>query len=130
MPDKLVTVFDYGAMYGAESVDGVDADEWIDVVVANYGGSSSPIGNMSISKCSGVSIEFNLGISSLSSSRAQSILDRGYGWFMGFALAPENFARSYSMLSGVETLYGSPLAYPTTFYKKDDPKPYVFPDDL
>lgn len=49
---------------------------------------------------------------------------------MGFALAPENFARSYSMLSGVETLYGSPLAYPTTFYKKNDPKPYVFPDDL
>ena len=66
----------------------------------------------------------------MSSSTAQNILDRNYGWFMGFALAPENFARSYSMLSGVETLYGSPLAYPTTFYKKDDPKPYVFPDDL
>lgn len=130
MPDKLVTVFDYGAMYGAESVDGVDADEWIDVVVANYGGSSSPIGNMSISKCSGISIEFNQGWPSMSSSTAQNILDRNYGWFMGFALAPENFARSYSMLSGVETLYGSPLAYPTTFYKKDDPTPYVFPDDL
>ncbi|WP_300797233.1 DUF1735 domain-containing protein [uncultured Alistipes sp.] len=130
MPDKLVTVFDYGSMYGAESVDGVDADEWIDVVVANYGSRAYPIGNMTNAKCSGISIEFNQGWPSMNSSTAQNILDRNYGWIMGFALAPENFDRSYSMLSGVETLYGSPLAYPTTFYKKDDPKPYVFPDDL
>ena len=37
MPDKLVTVFDWGQMYGVATVDGVDAKEWIDVVVANYG---------------------------------------------------------------------------------------------
>lgn len=130
MPDKLVTIFDWGAMYGTDEVDGVDADEWIDIVVANYGASAYPIGDMTNAKCSGISIEFNQGWPSMSSSTAQNILDRNYGWIMGFALAPENFARSYSMLSGVETLYGSPLAYPTTFYKKDDPKPYVFPDDL
>lgn len=130
MPDKLVTVFDYGYMYGTEEVDGVDADEWIDVVVPNYGGSAYPIGDMSYAKCSGCAVEFNLGISSLSSSTAQNLLSRGYGWFMGFALDPENFSRSYSLMSGVETLYGSPLAYPTTFYKKNDPTPYVYPDDL
>lgn len=130
MPDKLVTVFDYGYMYGTDEIDGVDADEWIDVVVANYGGSSRPIGDMSYAKCSGCSIEFNLGISSLSSYTAENLLSNGFGWFMGFALAPENFSSSYSALSGCETLYGSPLVYPTTFYKKDDPKPYVFPDEL
>ncbi|OUN76693.1 endo-beta-N-acetylglucosaminidase [Alistipes sp. An54] len=130
MPDKLVTVFDYGSMYGVGEVDGVDADEWIDVVVANYGGYSSPVGDMGYDKCSGVSIEFNLGISSLTTTTAQRILSSGYGWFMGFALAPENFATSYSRLSGCETLYGSPLLYPTTFYKKNDTKPYVYPDEL
>lgn len=130
MPDKMVTVFDYGAMYGVDEVDGVDADEWIDVVVANYGGSSWPIGDMTYAKCSGCSIEFNLGISGLYENTAQRLLESGYGWFMGFALAPENFPASYSRLSGCETLYGSPLVYPTTFYKKDDPTPYVFPDDL
>lgn len=130
MPDKLVTVFGYGAMYGVDEVDGVDADEWIDVVVANYGGSSWPIGDMSYAKCSGCSIEFNLGISGLYENAAQRMLESGFGWFMGFALAPENFSASYSRLSGCETLYGSPVAYPTTFYKKNDPKPYVFPDEL
>lgn len=130
MPDKLVTVYDYGAMYGVASVDGVDADEWLDIVVADYGATSSPIGNMTYEKCSGVSMQFGYGYPSLSSTTAQNILNTGYGWFMGFALDPSNFANSYSMMSGMETLYGSPLAYPTVFYKKDDPTPYVFPDDM
>ncbi|MCD7795692.1 MAG: DUF1735 domain-containing protein [Alistipes sp.] len=130
MPDKLVTVFDYGAMYGTAEVDGVDADEWIDVVVANYGGTSSPIGDMDYSKCSGASIEFNLGISSLSDYTARNILNRGYGWFMGFALAPENFSSAYSQMTGCEVLYGSPLAYPTVYYKKNDPTSYKYPEEL
>ena len=46
MPDKLVTVFAYGQMYGVATVDGVDASEWIDVAVPNYGFSAHPVGNM------------------------------------------------------------------------------------
>lgn len=131
MPDKLVTVYDYGYMYGTESVDGVDVNEWLDVVVADYGATSSPIGQMDYSKCSGISMQFNYGYPSLTASNAASILKTGYGWIMGFALDPNNFNSSYKMMSGgMETLYGSPLVYPTTFYKKDDPTPYVYPDDL
>lgn len=130
MPDKLVTVFAYGAMYGTAEVDGVDADKWIDIVVANYGSTAYPIGDMDYSKCSGASLEFNLGYNSLTDNTAQTILNRGYGWFMGFALDPKNFSSSYSRMAGCKTLYGSPLAYPTIFYKKDDPTPYVYPDDL
>lgn len=131
MPDKLVTIFDWGSMYGTEEVDGVDADEWIDIVVANYGSRAYPIGDMTNAKCSGCSIEFNLGYPSMTASTAKTIKDNGYGWFMGFALDPSNFSNSYSMMSsGVAELYGSSLAYPTIFYKKDDPTPYVFPDDM
>lgn len=131
MPDKLVTVFAYGSMYGTAEVDGVDADEWLDVVVANYGRTSYPIGDMDYSKCSGASIEFNLGISSLSSYVAQNIISKGYGWFMGFALAPDNFSGAYSSLSsGCSILYGSSLAYPTVYYKKNDPTPYKYPEEL
>lgn len=130
MPDKLVTVFAYGSMYGASEVDGVDADEWIDIAVANYGSTSSPRGNMSYAKCSGASLEFNLKISSLYESTARNILNRGFGWFMGFALAPQNFGFAYLRMSGCTTLYGSPLVEPTVFYKKNDPTPYVWPDDM
>lgn len=137
MPDKLVTVFAYGSMYGASSVtdNGVvhDADEYIDIAVANYGSVAYPKGQMTNKKCSGISMEFVLGMGgSLSASTANNLLSKGYGWFMGFAPNPKsNFANTFNRLrGGPETLYGSAIKSPTFFYKKNDPKPYVYPDDL
>lgn len=132
MPDKLVTVFDWGQMYGVATVDGVDAKEWIDIVVANYGSAAYPIGQMTKKQCSGISMEFNLGGGgSLSASKAQSMIDGGYGWFMGFAPSPAKYGSVFSRLQGGgEVLYGSNVAAPTIFYKKNDPTPYKYPDDL
>ena len=132
MPDKLVTVFDWGQMYGVATVDGVDAKEWIDIVVANYGNAAYPIGQMTKKQCSGISMEFNLGGGgSLSASKAQSMIDGGYGWFMGFAPSPAKYGSVFSRLQGGgEVLYGSNVAAPTIFYKKNDPTPYKYPDDL
>lgn len=143
MPDKLVTVFDWGSMYGTATVDEVDADEWIDIVVANYGSSANPIGKMTNKKCSGISMEFNLGFGGdLSASSAWNLTNGGYGWFMGFAPDPmktltnsnkinkSHWQNIFNRLRGTDALYGSPLKAPTIFYKKDDPKPYVYPDEL
>lgn len=128
MPEKMVTVYDYGNMYGVASVDGVDVDNWIDIAVADYPTTTSPIGAMSWKKCSGASMEFNRGGgNNLTPSRAQAILDRGWGWFMGFALNPlTNFDFAYRRITGCETLYGSKLKYPTIYYKKNDTTPYPF----
>lgn len=137
MPDKLVTVFAFGSMYGTASVtdeDGVahDADEWIDVVVANYGSRAYPIGAMTNRKCSGISMEFWLGMGgSLNASTANTLLSNSYGWFMGFAPNPTRYASVFSRLKGgPEAMFGSAVKSPTVFYKKDDPTPYVYPDDL
>lgn len=131
MPDKLVTVFAYGNMYGVSEVNGVDVDEWLDIIVPNYEGSAYPIGNMTNKKCAGMALEFNLGIGgSLTSSSAQRLISEGYGWFMGFAPSPENYGMIFSRLSGASTLYGSSLKDPTIFYKKDDPTPYSWPTDM
>ena len=131
MPDKLVTVFAYGQMYGVATVDGVDASEWIDIVVPNYGSSAYPIGNMTKKQCAGIAMEFNLGGgSSLTPSTARSLMNNGYGWYMGFAPSPDNYYSIFRRLDGAETLYGSPLKDPTVFYKKNDPTPYQYPDDL
>lgn len=131
MPDKLVTVFAYGAMYGVATVDGVDAKEWIDIVVPNYGGSASPIGQLTRKQCAGLAAEFNLGFGgSLSASSAQSLINNGYGWYMGFDLKPTKFSSAFSRLSGAEVLYGSKLKPITTYYRKQDPKPYSFLTDL
>lgn len=131
MPDKLVTVFDYGQMYGVDNVDGVDADEWIDVVVPNYGGSAYPIGKMGYGKCAGIAMEFNLGGGgNLDSWGVNKLLSKGYGWFMGFAPFPDRYNSIFRRLSGAEELYGSRLKEPTVFYKKNDPTPYSYPSDL
>ena len=132
MPDKLVTVFDWGQMYGTSTVDGVDAKEWIDVVVANYGSAAYPIGQMTKKQCSGISMEFNLGGGgNLTASKAQSMKDGGYGWFMGFAPSPAKYGSVFSRLQGGgAVLYGSNVASPTVFYKKNDPTPYRYPADL
>lgn len=128
MPDKLVTVFAYGQMYGQSEVDGVDADEWIDIAVANYGSRAYPVGKMSYKKCSGVSVEFNLGIGSFASQTAQSMLEQGYGWYMGFASDPKHFTGDHRKIApGIETLFGSPLKEPSFYYKKNDPNPYPYP---
>lgn len=127
MPDKLVTVFAYGSMYGGSTVDGVDADNWIDIAVPNYGSAAYPVGAMTKKKCAGSATEFNLNIgSTITDSKAQSLMDGGYGWFMGFAPSPAKYVNNFNRLVGVRTLYGSPLLPPTIYYKKNDPKPYPF----
>lgn len=131
MPDKLVTVFAYGQMYGVATVDGVDASEWIDVAVPNYGFSAHPVGNMTKKQCAGIAMEFHLGIGGdLSPSTAHSLINDGYGWYMGFAPSPGKYSSIFRRLTGAETLYGSQIKQPTIFYKKDDPTPYKYPDDL
>ncbi len=131
MPDKLSTVYQYNGMYGLPAVDGVDPDEFIDILVADYGATTWPDGNMGLEKCSGISMEMNRGYPSLTSYSAQNILDKGYGWIMGFAPSPENYYRQFNQVGqGCETLWGSSLKTPTVFYKKNDPTPYVYPDDL
>ena len=131
MPDKLVTVFAYGQMYGVATVDGVDHSDSIKIKKKNYGSSAYPIGNMTKKQCAGIAMEFNLGGgSSLTPSTARSLMNNGYGWYMGFAPSPDNYYSIFRRLDGAETLYGSPLKDPTVFYKKNDPTPYQYPDDL
>jgi hypothetical protein len=130
MPDKLVTVFAFGYMYGVSSVDEVDIKEWIDIVVPNYGGSASPIGQLTRKQCAGLAAEFNLGIGgSLNASNAQSLINNGYGWHMGFDLKPTKFDNAFNRLSGAEVLYGSKLKPISTYYRHQDPKPYDYLND-
>ena len=137
MPDKLTTVYDLGSMYGCLSVDGVPVDEWIDIVVPDYGAAAYPKGGMSKKKCAGMAMEFNNGRGSkLNASNAQNLLDEGWGWYMGFAPSPNkdgwpSFDMSFNRLyGGPKVLYGSDLKEPTFFYKKNDTKRYVYPDDV
>ncbi len=139
MPDKLVTIFAYGQMYSSSAAEVydeeldeyIDADYWVDVAVPNYGSSAYPIGDMTYEKCAGAAMEFALGYTTFNASYAQRVLDGGYGWIMGFAPSPANYSRQFNQLGGgCATLWGSRLKAPTVFYKKNDPKPYVWPDDL
>lgn len=133
MPDKLVTVYAYGDMYpwrpntGVDNVDGVDADQWLDIVVPDYGSKTFPIGQMSYKKCAGLAMEFNRGYgSSLDKYTAKQLISGGYGWFMGFAPNPNRTLSWQRLAGGCQELYGSDIKKPQYYYKKNDTKPYKF----
>ena len=123
MPDKYVTTFQYGCMGGSDYVDGIPAGEWLDIAVANYGGSGRPLQGMTRANCSYTSVEFARG-GSISVDAAQRAAASDYGYFMIFApwAANNEGSRShYNNISNLcEGLYGVPLkAYPGGYYKKN-----------
>ena len=133
MPDKLVTVYDLSYMYGVDKVDGVDVKEWIDIVVPDYGRRAYPIGGLTYKECAGVAMEYNRGSgTNLTSDEAQNLLDKGWGWFMGFAADPKRYDGLWGsgifdrLRGGCPVLYGSKLKDPAIYYKKNDPTPYKY----
>ena len=79
MPDKDVTVFVYGSMYGDYTIDGVEPGMFVDIAVPNYGGSARQ-------QCSGYSAELNLNPGQATESTARETIEGGYGYYMLFAL--------------------------------------------
>lgn len=88
-----VSIFAYSTMASLPTVteNGVTVDqvEFVDQVLANYGSKGNPMGStMGKDRCSGASMELNLGSNSLTASKAQAVIDGGYGWAMWFAFDP------------------------------------------
>jgi hypothetical protein len=152
MPDKLVTVYEWGMMYVdrfPETVDEMTVDQYVDISVADYGALSTTTGNFGKALGSGASMEFSMWqkdanlhlIANVDNLVSPSNPD-GYTWFMGFAPVPEHYTEDVEsegrmvngvfprLYKGVEAIYGSRLKPPTVFYKNFDTKPYVYPDDL
>ena len=119
MPDKLVTIFQYGAMYGEDMCDGIEAGEFIDIAVANYGGSGSPRKGMTHANCSITSVEFARG-GWIGLSQAQSWAQSDYGYVMIFAPWASGRQGSSSHLESLSNLsqglLGSPLKKPEFYY--------------
>ena len=119
MPDKYVTTFQYGSMGGSDYVDGIPAGSWLDIAVANYGGSGSPREGMTLANCSGESTEMARG-GGISVSEAKSIADSEYGYYMVFAPWAANNQGSkshfYYLSNLAEGLYGSRLVTPEVYY--------------
>lgn len=126
MPDKAVTVFDWGAMYGCEEVNGVPAGEWIDIVVANYGSAAHPLKGMTLKNCSGMSTEFQR-YGSIGVNQARSVKQNGYGYAMQFALWAYGNAFNTNQITSLNNLsiglYDMPLMPVNHFYYKNSPKP-------
>ncbi|MCM1503043.1 MAG: DUF1735 domain-containing protein [Bacteroidales bacterium] len=124
-----VSVFDFGWYdRGNVEVDGVTytPGDLIDFHVANYGGASTPWTGQTLKNCSGVSIECNLGYSSINESSARQLKADGYGWCMWFAFHPQvggglsnNASRIDPMIkAAARGFYDQELAEPTGYYTK------------
>lgn len=130
MPDRLVTVYDYGSMYGVAEVDGVDASEWIDIVVADYGAKAYPIGDMILKQCSGLSIELARNPYANENS-VRDVADNGYGWLMMFDLYANGCEGQYRSQINVcqtvaKTLYGIEMPTPKNYWRLYEEQPDVW----
>lgn len=90
-----VSTFAYGQLYtlptsvkDQETQVDHPISEWLDFSVANYGGTTSPYGDLTMANCSGMSIELNRGYGYMSEESARKIKEAGYGWCMWFAFDP------------------------------------------
>ncbi len=127
-PSLSNMLYYYGAYSSSQpSVNGIPAGEFVDVMVADYGGTASPVEGQTIDNCSGMSIELARGSGNSSESTARQKTADGYGYYMFFALNPSNYSyqvpRIESVAKGlynpVEGEYTRTLVYPTHYYPKN-----------
>ncbi len=119
MPDKYVTIFQYGSMRGVDYVDGFPAGQWIDIAVANYGWKGVPLAGMTLADCSGQSTEMARG-GRITVSAARNVANSEYGYYMVFApwagSSVGSKAHFDSLSNLAEGLYGSRLVEPEYYY--------------
>lgn len=130
--NSIVSVFQYGSLSSVQSVDGHDPSEFVDQMVANYGGRGSKQGNMTNKWCSGGSYECNWG-SYPSGADAKSAQDAGYGFLMYFNPDPAKYRNYYGdnghFSKAAQGVYGQKCKPMTQWWKKTgegkyDPNPY------
>lgn len=130
MPDKLVTIFQWGHMYGENEVDGYEAGDFIDIAVGNYGTKGQPKKGMSNLNCSIASVEMAQG-NKIAVNQARGWAQTNYGYVMLFGTWGNRNSGSvdhFNSLSHLaEGLYGTPLKTPEVFYpfsKSLETKPF------
>lgn len=131
MPDKIVVAYQYQGMYGTDSVDDVDADEWVDIVIGDYRKAGVPFGSIGLEKCSGYSTEMNYvyyyvrypqwySSYGITQSRCEEIAASDYGYYMIFAPWASGYQGSSMQLGQMEVLaegfYGQGLQTPEYYY--------------
>lgn len=132
MPDKIISVYDWGSMYGVDSVDGIPASMWLDSVVGDYGAIPDPIGGLTRKNCSGASTELVLWRNKGSEAKARQVRNNGYGYYMFFDLykgSSSNFQEQVRNLQEVcRGLYDRELLTPKVFYREQEFTPVSYPD--
>ena len=125
-----VSIYEYGALYDLPelTIDGTThtQSEFIDFVVADYGGRVMPYGDLTYAHCSGASIQLDHG-HTLTERTAQTIVSKGYGWCMWFAFDPSGTGgtannREHAMEQfnvAAQVFYNSAMAQPTHVYNKN-----------
>lgn len=124
-----VAVYTYSLGWGWNKVtDHVDktehnVSEYADIMVADYGGKASPVGDQTRKNCTGASLQLNYGYS-MSESEAKQVKEDGYGWIMYFAFNPDPNHRNYTrgatatFKNVARGCYDQELIEPTHYYKK------------
>ena len=128
-----VSTFAYGQLYSLPtSVKDLETGEdqpiskWLDFHVANYGGTTSPYGDLTKAQCSGMSLELNRGYGSITEDSARNMKNQGYGWCMWFAFDPSgtgtvssNRYRSDNFIkAAAKGFYDQELKEPTGVWNK------------
>lgn len=140
MPDKDIVI--YTARSGKLSMfmpecEGISSNEFIDIAVPDYNSDPSYIGNFAYTQVAGWSVDMGNPLGA-TQEKAESVRERGFGWFMWYALNPQSYFEDqvtdtgkpiviaqYTYLNNISKgLYGQGVQEPTYFYRKNDTTRY------
>ena len=147
MPDKLMCSYEYSYTHSNSMQnnysDVVDVSEYIDIVIADYGGKGGPTGRLAIGQCTGLSMELNPNIyrgGNFDTDASDTILNNGYGYWMAFNPHPPYYYSAGTAAAGypnrgqldarmpkdagIKAIYGVNLKDPEFFYNRMDFTPY------
>lgn len=124
MPEKLVTIYDWGYMYGDHRIDGTVPGEFVDIVVPNYGYTTSPAEGMTNKDCAGLAVELRQSPHA-TVDKVKKVVEEGWGYVMMFSLYPEEYDDQMEAVNNICIgLYDQELAPVTHYYKKNDTTRY------
>lgn len=115
------------------------AGEFIDICIPDYWYEGAPYNGMTLSQCVYASKELNRGTGYIGETTAKEAIEKGFGWLMWFAYAPQSYKTDLENLESSASQFNSAArgAYDqgirpiTHYYKKQgenqlDPVRYEF----
>ena len=120
MPERTILSYQFGKCVGADYVDGIPSNEWLDIVVGDYEEAGVPYAGMTLANCAAMSYEIAQGRPTITLEGIRAHAESDYGYVMAFGLWASGNQGSQRQFNNMDILakglYDCPLKKPEYYY--------------